>query len=776
MAKKINIVKTKSPLLNITVGPETVELLKRFKNLDDKAKKTLVEEASFLLSNGIDPHNTIANKTGIAIGYVQSGKTMSFTTLTTLAIDNGFKIIVYFAGVKNNLLEQTVDRLKIDLQTGKNWNLNLLSNPTKTNEDHKKIARNLAAEEPVVLITILKHHTHLKNLTEIFETQEIRDTLKNNGVLIIDDEADQASLDGNFRQAEIKKEKILNSKKTKTEKEALIGDLQTSKTYACILKLKDSIPNHTYIQYTATPQGPLLISIADILSPKFHKILTPGETYTGGKVFFGEGTSSNPSNPNKLIIEIPENEVFHLKNNKLTSIPDSLVDALQIYFIGVAINIYILNKLGPGESLSMMIHADRETDASALFTDWINDIMGSVNDGWDQTLKKHDQDPGKIRLVNLFKKNYKEAVKSIPNPPNFEEVMKQMTKVINRTNVQTITGKDKYGKARRKETLRVDWGSAPSHIIIGAEMLNRGFTIEGLMVSYMPRNTKAKSQADTIEQRCRFFGYKNKYLNSCRVFLPKESINEYVQYVKHEELFRHHLKKNSLMSYEQTMILDPILNPVKNNILSPDLVTSKMKGYHQTNALQSIQSNIKIIEDFLKNKKFTNFTSYKTDYQNHRYLKVDIKTFIQFLLDFTLGNFYDTMRKTATIQYLRYQADVNKLQHAYIFQMGYKVLPGKKRYLEIKGDNIEINNIFSGSDTEAQKKQNPKGYYVGDRKIKFEDSVCIQIHKIEPTLERLPTKKDRELWASKIGKQRFMYTLAIYYPEKMANGFKAIKK
>jgi hypothetical protein len=775
MAKKIQVVSSKSKQFKIRVGKETTSLLNRFSNIDQDAKDKLLEEAVYLLSQGNDPVNTVGSKTGIAIGYVQSGKTMSFTVLTSLAIDNNFKIIVYFAGVKNNLLEQTVDRIENDLQTKKNFDLNLLRNPTVADKHHSTIQKALDLKKPVVLITILKHHTHLKNLTEIFETQEVRDALGNNGVLIIDDEADQASLDGNFRSSEIKKDRILKANLTQAKKDALIGDLQTSRTYSCILQLKDSIPNHTYIQYTATPQGPLLISVADILSPKFHKILTPGKSYTGGKVFFGEGTPANPRNPNQLIIEIPEEEVFHLKNNKLTSIPDSLVDALQVHLIGVAINIFILDKLEQGEPLSMMIHADRETDASSLFSDWVYDIMGSANDGWDQTLKKQNNDPGKKELVKLFKKNYNEAVKKIKSPPTFDAVMKVMSNVINRTNVQTITGKDQNGKIRRKESLKVDWGSHPSHIIIGAEMLNRGFTIEGLMVSYMPRNSKAKSQADTIEQRCRFFGYKRAYLDSCRVYLPQESINEYVQYVKHEELFRHYLSKNSLTSYEQTMVLDPNLNPVKNNILSPDLVTSKMQGFHQTNALQSIPGNIRIVEDFLRNNKFTDWKKYKTDYQNHRYVKVDIQSFIQFLLDFTLGNFHDTMRKTATIQYLKYQADVNKLKHAYIFEMGYKSSSIRERYIENKGENIVLNNIFSGADTISERKKNPLNYYPGDREIKLDDSICLQIHKIEPTLERL-TKREQVLWASKIGKQKYMYTLGIYYPEKMANGFKAIKK
>ena len=113
MPKKITLVQDKSNLLNIKIGPQTLKLLNRFNHLDSNAKETLVKEASYLLSNGVNPINTVGNNTGIAIGYVQSGKTMSFTTLTTLAIDNGFKIIVYFAGVKNNLIEINYDYILI---------------------------------------------------------------------------------------------------------------------------------------------------------------------------------------------------------------------------------------------------------------------------------------------------------------------------------------------------------------------------------------------------------------------------------------------------------------------------------------------------------------------------------------------------------------------------------------------------------------------------------------------------------------------------------------
>ncbi|MFQ9811016.1 MAG: hypothetical protein ACLRYB_17105 [Segatella copri] len=54
--------------------------------------------------------------TNIAIGYVQSGKTMSFTTPDrALAADNGYRVIIYLTGTKANLLQQTTNRLRQDL-------------------------------------------------------------------------------------------------------------------------------------------------------------------------------------------------------------------------------------------------------------------------------------------------------------------------------------------------------------------------------------------------------------------------------------------------------------------------------------------------------------------------------------------------------------------------------------------------------------------------------------------------------------------------------------
>lgn len=113
-------------------------------------------------------------------------------------------------------------------------------------------------------------------------------------------------------------------------------------------------------------------------------------------------------------------------------------------------------------------------------------------------------------------------------------------------------------------------------------MLNRGFTVEHLAVTYMPRYSVGKSTADTIQQRCRFFGYKKNYLWSCRVFLPYEVIIEYREYVEHEEEMRNWLLENkSLEDVERLLLISNRLNATRKNILSKDTVTTKLSGWRK---------------------------------------------------------------------------------------------------------------------------------------------------------------------------------------------------
>ena len=74
--------------------------------------------------------------------------------------------------------------------------------------------------------------------------------------------------------------------------------------------------------------------------------------------------------------------------------------------------------------------------------------------------------------------------------------------------------------------------------------MDRGFTVEGLTVTYMPRGLGI-GNADTVQQRGRFFGYKQSYMGLCRVFVGPDVRRAFRDYVEHEEDVRGELERFS---------------------------------------------------------------------------------------------------------------------------------------------------------------------------------------------------------------------------------------
>lgn len=708
-------------------GPRAEELYNRFINLSPNELDISRKETIKILKDCVNPKGEVPQSvTNLVVGYVQSGKTMSFTALSALASDNGYRVIIYFAGNKNNLLDQTTKRLRKDLiNEGKNrsW-YKLHQNPGLKELD--RIASDLQlSTRPTVLITVLKQHQHIKELADIFSSQKMKNVLKNSGVMIIDDEADQASLNGYAYK---------NSKSEDWE------DDEYTTTYRCICELRNVLPNHSYIQYTATPQGPLLISIMDLLSPKHHTVLTPGAAYTGGKTFFKD----NPG----LIIEIPQEETYNSKRNNLSEPPKTLITALYLHILSVAI-VVSYNK--DKNFLSMMIHADKEQDASEKFYSWVSSIIN----GWINVFNLDTNDIAFSNLIDDFKENYPEAIKEYKKHgveyPKFDEIASFIPDIIKETNIELIISRNK----KQGGSKEIPWNDYSSHILVGADMLNRGFTVENLATTYMPRYTIGKSNADTIQQRCRFFGYKQKYLWSCRVFLPIDVQLEYKEYVEHEEEMRKWLKENdNLENVEHLLLISPSFNATRKNILTKEVVTNKLKGWRKMNAFQfnTIVANKATVEKFLNkhDNDFIEYQKFDTPDRNHRYLKLDIDEAIQFLSDFRFQNMPDAARKQATVRYLKYLASKtnNPLKFVYFIQMAYKGEP-RKRSFDVQTEKIDT-ELFSGHSPSG------KNIYPGDKEIRFENSICIQIHNIELNC-------DSKKWNG-----RTAYTLAVYYPEEFA--------
>lgn len=708
----------------LKIGENTLHFMDMQKGIDDDGKAVIIDEAMHILKQCIKP-GVKDNITNIAVGYIQSGKTLSFTTLTALAADNGYRVIVYLTGTKKNLQEQTSSRLRKDLDVDGTDTYRLCSDIMDSVSIVNNVKNYLSRTDEVLLFPILKHYVHISRLVTIFS--QLKQVLEGIGVIIVDDEADQSSFNTYARK---------NAKK----KEDWDED-DFSKTYSAILELKKVLPSHSYIQYTATPQAAFLIDNNDILSPKYHTVLTPGKGYTGGKTFFKDKERS-------LIETIPDNQVYHYKNNTLTTMPATLVEALQEFLISIAIVVLIQKRT---KFLSMMIHIDGIRNSNEKFAKWSSERIQN----WLELLTAPDNDPGKSMTTNSFRKPYDKIVKYMSDAPSFEDVMSKMEKAIIYTEVHLVQGDS--------ETT-IEWKANKGHILVGADMLNRGFTIENLSMTYMPRSTKGKATADTIEQRCRFFGYKAKYIDACRVYLPAKSIREYNDYVDHEETLRTSLKQCSSLadfaSHPSSMLLAETLNPTRTNILSKKLIRTKMSGWRQMRSLDYIEENKSVCKDFLagwNDSDFTLFKNYDNNViRNHRYVKCDIDRFTKFFKTIRYMDVQNITRKIVTLQYLNYLKETKGIYYVYVFEMAFgakSISEIRKRKLE-KGGNKPINLMAGRADN---------GTYDGDDKIYFDDSVCVQLHhiRIDQPLHKLNNKD--------------LYNIVFYYPQNIANSFVGVE-
>lgn len=730
MGERINIIsnspQTYHHFSTTKIGDRTTAFIQSQEKLDEEGKITVLSEAQSVLSHCIAPgvKDTITN---IAVGYIQSGKTLSYTTLSTLAADNNFRIIIYLTGVTTSLNNQTYSRIQNDLKVNEtDWYALFEDNPKNIESDIDGVAKFLQYSESTLLFPAMKQQQHIERLSCIFDDYQIKPLLDNIGVLIIDDEADQASFNTYAKK---------NNEKPDWEED------EQSLIYSCILKLRSKFPCLSYVQYTATPQAAFLIDSNDDLSPRFHTVLTPGKGYTGGKIFFDNHYMN-------LIVEIKD---VYDRQNQITY-PESLDKALLQFLVSASILLYLKQDRGI-KSLSMMIHPDGTIYSNERFYTWVKNKLNL----WLKTINLQDGDLGKQNLLDGFLNAYNEITKYDNHRPSFEEACKHLNAVLLKTKLHLVQSKvDSINVAPEND---IKWDSASSHILVGANILNRGFTVENLSMTYMPRTTKGKATADTIEQRCRFFGYKLKYLDYCRVYLPQKSIDEYKAYVKHEELMRSALKKcESLKEYAEQLSVLQIsdkLNPTRTNILSNKIVRNKMSGWRSMGSIAYREHN-KILVEKLLSQLQDKFEIINPDMDNpmrkHRCVVVEILSFIDVFKRMQYDDMPNIARKIATIQYLSYLHDEHKIEHVYLIDIAY----------ELKGDNLRKRSLINGKPV-LMMGRDPKSSLPADDVFKFEDSICFQLHHY--------TIKDSG-WDSK----KDYYSFSVYYPEELSNSFISVEQ
>lgn len=692
-------------------GEETEKLLTKIFGNDEDAKEKVKVETYHIMKLCGNPEEETNSDTGLVFGYVQSGKTLSFTTLTALARDNNYQIVIVLAGISKNLVNQSFNRLQNDLNINEGFHRKwvMLNNPKEPNrypQDKNTILRELqnwkkpntpSDFKKTLLITVMKNTSHLKNLLSVLKKLD----LKNVPTLIIDDEGDQASMNT----------KASSNARRKRNGEVLT-EIQMSTIYRRIRDLKNTLPHHTFIQYTATPQAPLFINILDNLSPNFIQLLTPGEKYTGGRAFCQEN--------HFIVRNIPYSEIYN-DDNVFEEAPETLKEAMRIFFLSVTSGYLLGSKKGNPKNRSMMVHPSRLVEEHDTYYDWVMHIKSL----WEKVLLERDNDDEtKQLIVSEFKEAYKDLKTNAPEIQPFETLLETLGHNISNTAVEQLNSR--VGSS-------VDWNSNYSFILVGGQAMDRGFTVEGLTITYMPRSMGV-GNADTIQQRARFFGYKKNFLGHCRVYLDEENIHLFSEYVNHEEdirkkLFEHKLSGQHLNEMERKFVLNEMFRLTRTNVLSEQLTRTtfgnkwfRIRAPHDSEII--IESNRKVFKSFTDKyiSKFSENDGHKdrTKEQKHLVAKIPLIDIFNDLL-----NELKFTRQTDSTSYTNLKSVIDLYTDGFPPEDSfvYLITKGNPRNRKLKKD--EIQQLFQG--------KNPRTgevIYPGDEKIKSDDSVTVQIHNL----------------------------------------------
>ena len=459
------------------------------------------------------------DRRGLVIGHVQSGKTANYTGLVCKAADAGYRVIVIIAGIHNNLRNQTQRRIDAGLlgfDTGRTLARNpspartpvgvglfgLQRVPAAFTTARKDFAREIAdnvgvslqsLSEPAVFV-IKKNPNTLENLIDWLSAHNARSGTRTvrEPMLLIDDEADHASI--NIRQRESEISRINHQIRT-------------------LLHLFD---RRCYVGYTATPFANIFIDPSnrdemvgqDLFPRDFIVSLDPPTNYFGATRVFADETTRTVQHVHDDATVLPlRHKIDHLVNR----IPGTLEAAVRVFIVARAIR---LARGHRSRHNSMLVNASRFVAVQRQIRNQIHALVVRIRESVavHGATPLHDaiRDPEIRALHSAWREQYAHIA-----DVQWADVQPLLHESASAVNVVEVN-RNAPGSLNYAEH-----GSTGLNIIaVGGYSLSRGLTLEGLVVSYFLRRSL---MYDTLLQMGRWFGYRAGYEDLCRVWMPEEA-------------------------------------------------------------------------------------------------------------------------------------------------------------------------------------------------------------------------------------------------------------
>jgi hypothetical protein len=444
----------------------------------------------------LEDTSTTEARPGMLLGKIQSGKTRAFVGVIACAFDRGFDIAIILTKGTKTLSAQTVARLNIDfnefIEEDELLVLDIMQLPGKL--IRSELRRKL-------VIVAKKQADNLRRLIQFFD-KDYPD-LKDRNVLLVDDEADLASI------------RFVRSKGSSNIEQGKIAEQMDT-----LRRLVDRV---AFLQVTATPYSLYLQPenyeptnedfICKPKKPAFTEVLPIHSGYVGGNDYF---LASNEDDPRSFLIAkvqraeqdaLRKPDQRRIKADNVLESPNTvgLVRAIITFILGTCIRRWQQEEVGEKKSkYAMIIHNDTQKSAHT----WQNQIIEWVCEAITQTASKAPR-----RLNSLFDAAYLDLSSSVllnnGRLPSKDTAFHMFIEALRSDDVvrETVNSdKDVLALLDNKAELKL---RTPFNIFVGGNILDRGITIPNLIAFYYGRNPKTM-QADTVLQHSRMYGNRDR--------------------------------------------------------------------------------------------------------------------------------------------------------------------------------------------------------------------------------------------------------------------------
>jgi len=461
-------------------------------------------------------------KRGLVVGDVQSGKTANYIALINMACDVGYNIVVLLAGMTSILRQQTQDRIDSGFIGAKSDTISNipefvgvgvelkryfgipLTNHKNDFVKYVKENQNAGAQDfnkPIVLV-VKKNKSILNSVSQWLKPG--LNNIQTSNILIIDDEADNASV---------------NTRKDINEISAI---------NECIRKIYNNFPIASYVGYTATPFANIFINPfesslenQDLFPANFIELLeTPSNYFGFDKVF------EKDSNDNYLHIQlINESDVYnipalHKRDYIVKDLPDDLIESIYHFYL---VNCIRTLRGDTKKHRSMLINVTRFNDVQYELFDLVERYHNNFVNLLEEINSKISRKPGicsasqKLFELYLKDKTFSKARREF----SWKDICRVLLHEAKQIVIRVINNKTKKADRFNYDDYKEDGARA---IIIGGFVLSRGLTLEGLVTSYFSRNGSAY---DSMLQMSRWFGYRFNYDDICKIYMTEENLNSF---------------------------------------------------------------------------------------------------------------------------------------------------------------------------------------------------------------------------------------------------------